>query len=131
MPVTSEIMKKFIVTLTTAAITTASFLPGGVNASSRRQCGEASYYGHLDGYAWRTTASGETMNPSLMTTAHRHLPFGTRLMVTNQSNGKSVIVKVNDRGPFVGGRVLDLSHGAFIKIAPVSQGIARVCYSRI
>ena len=95
-------------------------------------CSGASFYGaHGDGYAWRTTASGEPMNPSAMTTAHRYLPFGTRLRVTNPNNGKSVIVRVNDRGPFVGGRELDLSYGAFTRIASASQGVARVCYSRL
>lgn len=92
-------------------------------------CGYASFYGYQDGYAWRTTANGETMNPNAMTTAHRYLPFGTRLRVTNQSNGKSIIVRVTDRGPFAAGRSLDLSHGAFRKIASTSQGVANVCYS--
>lgn len=68
------------------------------------------------------------MRPSAMTTAHRNLPFGTRLLVTNQLNGKQVIVRVNDRGPFDYDRVLDLSSGAFAKIAPIGQGVADVCY---
>lgn len=119
-------MKKTIFTL---ALATLSFLP--LSAKAGQQCGEASYYGYQDGYAWRTTASGEAMNPGAMTTAHRYLPFGTRLLVTNQRNGKSIVVKVNDRGPFVGGRVLDLSHGAFTRLAPSSQGVTKVCYTRV
>lgn len=71
------------------------------------------------------------MNPKAMTTAHRSLPFGTRLRVTNSTNGKSVIVSVNDRGPFVGGRVLDLSYGAFAMIAAPSTGVTNVCYTRL
>jgi rare lipoprotein A len=71
------------------------------------------------------------MSPEAMTTAHRSLPFGTRLLVTNQNNGKQVVVRVSDRGPFVGGRVLDLSSGAFIRIAPKSSGIASVCYRKL
>jgi rare lipoprotein A len=132
MPITSEIMKKTLTTLATLTLATLSILPGdAVNASSRRQCGGASYYGHKDSYAWKTTASGESMNPGLMTTAHRSLPFGTRVLVTNKNTRESVVVKVNDRGPFVAGRVLDLSYGAFIKIAPASQGVVEVCYSTI
>jgi rare lipoprotein A len=92
-------------------------------------CSGASYYGHMDGYAWQTMANGEAMNPNAMITAHRSLPFGTRLRVTNQSNGKSVVVRVTDRGPFVAGRSLDLSYGAFSKIAHPGQGVANVCYS--
>ena len=94
-------------------------------------CTQASYYGHQDGYAWRTMANGQPMNPSAMITAHKHYKFGTRLLVTNPSNGKSVTVVVTDRGPFVHGRGLDLSYGAFAKIASPSQGVARVCYSRV
>jgi rare lipoprotein A len=95
-------------------------------------CSQASFYGgHGDGYAWQTMANGQPMNPNSMITAHRHYRFGTRLRVTNQSNGKSVTVVVTDRGPFVAGRDLDLSYGAFAKIASPSQGVARVCYSLV
>lgn len=95
-------------------------------------CGQASYYGTSgDGYAWKRTASGESMDPGALTTAHPSLPFGTRLVVRNQSNGREVAVRVNDRGPFYGGRVLDLSPAAFSKIASVSSGTADVCYSRL
>jgi rare lipoprotein A len=94
-------------------------------------CGPASFYGVGDGFAGRTTANGERMSPGAMTTAHRSLPFGTRLLVTNQSNGRQVTVRVNDRGPYAGGRVLDLSHGSFSKIAPASQGVANICYRRL
>src|SRR5262245_15985902 len=70
----------------------------------------ASYYGKE--LAGRRTASGERFNPSAMTAAHRTLPFGTRVRVTNTHNGRSVIVRINDRGPFVKGRSIDLSSGA-------------------
>jgi rare lipoprotein A len=93
-------------------------------------CSGASFYGgHGDGYAWRTMANGQAMNPNAMITAHRSLPFGTRLRVTNQNNGRSVVVTVTDRGPFVAGRSLDLSIGAFSVIAHPSQGVANICYS--
>jgi len=70
----------------------------------------ASYYGKE--LAGRRTASGERFNPGAMTAAHRTLPFGTRVRVTNIHNGRSVIVRINDRGPFVKGRSIDLSSGA-------------------
>jgi rare lipoprotein A len=94
-------------------------------------CTSASFYGLGDGYHGQTTASGERFNTYSNTTAHSYLPFGTRLRVTNPNNGRSVIVKVNDRGPFVSGRGLDLSYAAFSKIASPSSGVARVCYSRV
>ena len=70
----------------------------------------ATYYGKE--FAGRRTASGERFNPGAMTAAHRTLPFGTRVQVTNSSNGRSVIVRINDRGPFVKGRSIDLSSAA-------------------
>ena len=93
-------------------------------------CSGASFYGgHGDGYAWQTMANGQPMNPNAMITAHRSLPFGTKLRVTNQSNGKSVVVTVTDRGPFVSGRELDLSYAAFTALAPASRGHINVCYT--
>jgi rare lipoprotein A len=94
-------------------------------------CGVASWYGLGDGFAGKRTASGQRFDPYAMTTAHRSLPFGTRIRVTNQSNGKSVLVTGTDRGPYVAGRILDLSYGAFARIAHPDQGTARVCYSRV
>ena len=77
---------------------------------SAAQAEIASYYGQE--LAGRRTASGERFNPSAMTAAHRSLRFGTRVKVSNNRNGRSVIVRINDRGPFVKGRSIDLSHGA-------------------
>ena len=77
---------------------------------SAAQAQVASYYGKE--LAGRRTASGERFNPGAMTAAHRTLPFGTRVRVTNIHNGRSVIVRINDRGPFVKGRSIDLSSGA-------------------
>lgn len=114
---------------TTFAVATIGFTPLAANAASG--CTLASHYGVGDGYHGRTTANGERYNAYGLSTAHRSLPFGTRLRVTNQANGKSVIVRVNDRGPFVGGRSLDLSYGAFSSIASPGQGVARVCFSRV
>ena len=114
--------------LFSAAITLGALLPMQASAAT---CGYASHYGVGDGFNGRTTANGEQFNAYSRTVAHRWLPFGTRLKVTNQRNGASVIVRVNDRGPYYGGRILDLAYGAFNQIAPPSQGEAKVCYSVI
>jgi rare lipoprotein A len=105
-------------------------------AQAASGCTSASYYGTpQDGYGYSSgkliTASGERLSPSPLTPAPRTLPFGTKLRVVNQHNGKSVIVRVNDRGPFVSGRGLDLSYGAFRSISSPSYGVVRVCYSRV
>jgi rare lipoprotein A len=89
---------------------------------SAAQAAVASYYG--PGFAGRKTASGERFNPSAMTAAHRTLRFGTRVKVTNSRSGRSVVVRINDRGPFVKGREIDLSSGAAKAIG--MGGLARV-----
>lgn len=86
--------------------------------------GTASYYGRE--LAGNRTASGERFDPHGFTAAHRTLPLGTRLRVTNVANGRSVIVRVNDRGPFVGKRVIDVSLGAAREIQMVRSGTALV-----
>jgi rare lipoprotein A len=72
------------------------------------------------------TANGETFNPNALTAAHKTLKFNTVVRVTNKSNGKSVDVRINDRGPFVAGRCIDLSRAAFARIASTSAGVASV-----
>jgi rare lipoprotein A len=79
----------------------------------------------------KRTASGERFNPQGLTAAHRNLPFGTMLLVTNLNNGKSVIVRINDRGPFVYGRVLDLSLGAAKVVGLDRSGVARITFEEI
>ena len=86
--------------------------------------GVASYYGHE--LAGNRTASGERFNPQALTAAHRSLPMGTRIRVTNQANGRSVVVRINDRGPFARGRIIDVSLAAAREIAMVRSGTARV-----
>ncbi|HEX8579504.1 MAG TPA: septal ring lytic transglycosylase RlpA family protein [Allosphingosinicella sp.] len=86
--------------------------------------GVASYYGKE--LAGNRTASGERFNPSDLTAAHRSLPLGTKLRVTNKSTGDAVIVRVNDRGPFIKSRLIDLSFGAAREIGMVRTGTARV-----
>ena len=88
------------------------------------QVGNASWYGPAqDG---KPTASGETFDQKKLTAAHRTLPLGTKAVVTNLETGKSVTVTINDRGPFVKGRKIDLSHAAAQKIGMSSKGVAKV-----
>jgi rare lipoprotein A len=94
----------------------------------------ASYGGGSSGmasYYWQgqMTASGARFNPSAMTAAHRTLPFGTRVVVTNRNNGRSVTVTINDRGPFIKGRIIDLSKAAAGVIGMQSSGVAPVSIS--
>jgi rare lipoprotein A len=86
--------------------------------------------GHASWYALHSrTASGEMMNPSAMTAAHRSLPFGTKVLVENLSNGKSVLVTINDRGPFIAGRIIDVSKAAASSLGMLGSGTARVSVS--
>jgi rare lipoprotein A len=89
-----------------------------------KETGMASYY--AKNFHHRKTASGEPLNNQAMTAAHKTLPFGTKVMVNNLSNGKSVTVRINDRGPFVKGRIIDLTRTAFSQIANLDKGIAKV-----
>lgn len=84
----------------------------------------ASWYGKK--FHGRPTSSGEIFDMNKLTAAHKELPLGTRVRVTNLKNRKSVIVKVNDRGPFVKGRIIDLAYGAAKVIGMVEDGVARV-----
>ena len=86
--------------------------------------GEASWYG--PGFYGNRTASGEIYRPGTMTAAHRTLPFGTKVRVTNLWNGRSAVIRINDRGPFVGHRVIDLGHGAASSLGLTASGIAQV-----
>jgi rare lipoprotein A len=96
--------------------------PGGGTVTSKGTCG-ASFYD-----TGSRTANGEPFNPDGITAAHKTLAFNTRVRVTNRANGKSVVVRINDRGPFVAGRCLDLSRGAFKEIASLSAGVLTVDY---
>lgn len=86
--------------------------------------GKASWYG--PGFHGRLTANGERYNQNAMTAAHKNLRFGTRVKVTNLNNGRSVIVRINDRGPFVKGRVIDLSAAAARSLNMIHSGVAPV-----
>jgi rare lipoprotein A len=88
------------------------------------QVGYASWYGRE--YHGKLTASGERFNMRDMTAAHRTLPFGTRARVMNLGNGRSVVVRINDRGPFKRGRIIDLSWGAARRLDMVEEGVVKV-----
>ncbi len=111
-------MKKLLIGVALAAFT-LSAAPSAVEAKT--MVGMASYYKH-----GRLTANGEHFNPMGLTCAHRSMPFGTKLRVTNLKNGKSVVVRVNDRGPFIRGRILDLSLGAAKMVGLTGSGVGRV-----
>lgn len=123
----NDIMRKLLALATLVA--GVAHIQSPAHAASR--CGLTSHYGVGDGYAWQTMANGRPMDPGANITAHRSLPLGSRIRVTNQDNGRSVTVTVTDRGPYYGGRILDLSHGAFSRIASPSAGVASVCYTRL
>lgn len=116
-------MKNLRAAIAALIVSTLCFPLVPANAAS---CGGASWYALTS-----RTASGERMNPAAMTAAHRSLPFGSKLRVTNPKNGKAVIVRINDRGPFIKGRVLDLSKGAAGKLGYLGAGHARLCFERI
>jgi rare lipoprotein A len=94
-----------------------------------KQTGIASWYGHQ--FNGRKTANGERFDMNAMTAAHRSLPLSCFIRVTNKDNGKSVVVKVNDRGPYSGNRILDLSYGAAEQLGIVNKGMGNVTIERI
>jgi rare lipoprotein A len=98
--------------------------PPSVSTAPEALHGVASWYG--EEFAGRTTANGEIFDPSLLTAAHRTLPFGTVLDITNPKTRQTVRVRVNDRGPFIGGRIIDLSYGAAQRIGLIEPGIGEV-----
>jgi rare lipoprotein A len=105
-----------------AAVAAVAILAGTVSvAEAGAQTGKASYYKH-----GKRTASGERFNAGDYTAAHRTLPFGTRVLVTNLKTGQSVIVRVNDRGPFVRSRIIDVSYGAAKVLGMTGAGVATV-----
>jgi rare lipoprotein A len=100
-----------------------------LDTSREIQRGQASWYG--PGFQGRSTASGERFNSMAMTAAHRYLPFGTRLRVVNERNGQSVVVRVNDRGPFAHRRIIDLAKGPAQALGLMSTGTAYVSLHRL
>ncbi|GEP07664.1 septal ring lytic transglycosylase RlpA family protein [Methylobacterium oxalidis] len=113
--------------LAIVAITCATGACAEAGTTAPAQSGVASWYG--PGFHGRRTANGERFNTHALTAAHRSLPFGTQVRVTNKSNGRSVVVRINDRGPFVGGRVIDLSNASARAIGV--SGVAKVSLARL
>ena len=110
-------MKKFsAILLIGVLLSTASF-----GVQSKTLNGYASFYKH-----GKLTANGERFNPMGLTCAHRSLPFGTRLKVTNIKTRKTVVVRINDRGPFIHGRMIDLSLGAAEAVGMTRAGVSQV-----
>jgi rare lipoprotein A len=101
-------------------------VPPGPPAPGWTEEGIASWYGGRDGFEGKPTASGEIYDSSLLTAAHRELPLGTIVDVINLDNGKTVQVRINDRGPFVFGRVIDLSRAAAQELALIGPGTGPV-----
>ena len=107
-----------------ATVQTASATAKPAKKAKAYQVGPASWYGKF--FHGKQTASGEPYNMYEMTAAHPELPLGTRLKVTNLHNDKSVVVRVNDRGPLVPGRIIDLSYGAANALGFTEKGVQRV-----
>ena len=108
---------------------TGSISQPNIEAGNAFQRGTASWYG--PGFHGRKTASGERFNSYDMTAAHRSLPFGTRLKVTNETNGRSVVIRVNDRGPFAHRRIIDLAKGPALALGLTNAGTAYVSLHRL
>ncbi|WP_166360750.1 septal ring lytic transglycosylase RlpA family protein [Pseudomonas akapageensis] len=112
----------------TCALALFTFLAGcashDIDPHGYDEKGTASYYGSR--HHGKRTASGERFNKNALTAAHRQLPFGTRVKVTNLKNDKSVVVRINDRGPHTRGRLIDLSHAAAAQLGMLGSGTARV-----
>jgi rare lipoprotein A len=119
------------------AIPTAAFATTSIKSSQAdssvapnqliaQSVGQASFYGNNPGEGGPYTANGERYQPGGYTAAHRTLPFGTKVRVTSARTGRSVVVRINDRGPFVGGRVIDLSTGAARAIGLTETGVGGV-----
>lgn len=107
-----------------SSLADAKPITAGPNVGDFEQQGRASWYGR--GFHGRKTASGERYDMHAMTAAHRTLPLASWVRVTNESNNKSVVVKINDRGPYVGNRVIDLSYAAAAALGMRSAGVGKV-----
>lgn len=114
-------MKRLVALLALATGLMTPALPA--NAADLPQCGKASWYAIRN-----ITASGEMMNPDAMTAAHPTLPFGTVLTVRNEANGREIAVRINDRGPFIKGRIIDLSRAAATTLGFKNKGVTKVCF---
>lgn len=118
---------KLLKTFAVAALVSVASL--GVVTPALAQCGGASWYG--PGFHGKKTASGQAFNQNAMTAAHKSLPFGTKVRVTDQRTGRAVVVTINDRGPFVRGRMIDLSKAAATELGFRDRGHTNVCIAAL
>jgi len=121
-PLRTLVLAAALLTLGACASTKAPPEPDAGGGGGQE--GIASYYAHK--FHGRQTANGEIYDETKLTAAHRKLPFGTRVRVTNLENGKTVTLRINDRGPFVEGRIIDVSYRAAQDLDFISQGLAKV-----
>lgn len=121
-----KLIKLVLLSVLSVILAACSTAPSNINNQQRdvAEQGKASFY--ADKYHGRTTASGERFNQQAATAAHLKLPFGTRVNVTNIANNRSVVVRINDRGPYIRGRIIDLSKAMFEKIADSKVGVIDV-----
>jgi rare lipoprotein A len=129
--VSARVAVRFVLVVSTLASACASRSPArqaprGPPAPGWTEQGIASWYGGRDGFEGKPTASGEIYDSSLLTAAHRELPLGSIVDVTNLDNGSTVRVRINDRGPFIAGRVIDLSRAAAREIGLLGPGVGPV-----
>lgn len=108
------------------ALVSAALMVNGP-AHAFKQCGKASWYAGPT----NTTANGERLRHNANTAAHKSLPFGSKVRVTNKRNGRSIVVRINDRGPFIHGRVIDLTKGGAKRLGFINAGVTPVCITRI
>lgn len=120
-------LKTVLASISLAASTCLITTYADAKTAARGQAGMASWYG--PGFHGKRTANGERFNTHSLTAAHRTLPFGSRVRVTNKTTGRSIVVRINDRGPFVGGRVIDLSKASARAIGVA--GVAKVVVARL
>ncbi|WP_068829520.1 septal ring lytic transglycosylase RlpA family protein [Pseudomonas sp. BMS12] len=116
-------MRRFLLPLA-ALLLTGCASQGQIDPHGYRDEGQASWYGAQ--HQGKPTASGERFDQNALTAAHRQLPFGTRVRVTHLGNGRQVTVRINDRGPFAKGRIIDLSRRAAEQLGMLRQGVAPV-----
>ena len=119
-------IKALLISLSLAILAGCSSSPANYSVTNAKviEQGQASFY--ADKYHGRLTANGEKFDQHAMTAAHKQLPFNSKVKVTNTANNRSVVVRVNDRGPFIRGRIIDLSKHAFAKLAEPNLGVINV-----
>jgi rare lipoprotein A len=115
--------------ISAASLAMAALAQTPSSTQGNEMIGVCSYYARM--HHGHITAGGEKFDSNAMTAAHRQLPMGTKLKVTNLANGKSVVVKVNDRGPFVKGRLLSVTRRAAEELGFIKQGVAKVKFEQV